>query len=136
MRSDLIAAVQRLGLECVCCHQIYHPAQSRDDAVEAHLFGSDPFVICPVCEMNVPDDMRGSGYRKRYRHIIIQQTNRPEWIYLIVLYVLMSKTSASGSDEVFDHVLRELHGLYPDKSLPQLQIEAEKVVGLLRSIER
>jgi hypothetical protein len=136
MHSNLIAAIQRLGLECVCCRQIYHPNQYQNDAVEAHLFGTDPFVTCPVCEMNVPDGMRDSEYIKRYRHVIIQQASRPEWMYLLVLYVLMHQTSASASDRVFDHVLRELYTLYPDKSLPEVQVEAERVAHLLRSVER
>jgi hypothetical protein len=85
--------------------------------------------------MNVPDSVRDDGYMKRCRYAIFQQANRPEWMYLVLLHVLMHSGRTFGADKAFDSVLRELQALYPDRSLPQLQEEADRVVSLLASIK-
>jgi hypothetical protein len=86
--------------------------------------------------MNVPDGMRDREYKKRYRHAVVEGASRPEWMYLILLSMLMQQTSASGHDRVFSQVLDQLHAFYPDKTLPQLIAESDKVLQLLNSVHR
>jgi hypothetical protein len=65
-----------MQLICNCCLQSYYSKKSRQERIEAILFGAEKYVICPLCSQPVPDDvLHDEGYRQRcdYEVVRLQQ---------------------------------------------------------------
>lgn len=79
MSMKLTAAPRIYGaqvLECTVCKQSMNSQRALDDTMEARLFGSMNYAMCPCCKQKVPDGHNDSGYRARHRNWV-----RPFKIY-------------------------------------------------------
>src|SRR5437868_12633389 len=57
---------QEVQLLCNCCGQPYYPSKSWLDRIEALVFGTDKYSICPLCTQAVPDHVfKDAKYRMR-----------------------------------------------------------------------
>ena len=93
--------LQQLGLECACCGQIYHPDKALEDGFEASVFGAEQYVVCPICGMNVPDDLRGENYKTRWKRATIRMLLTPNVHLLVALSLLMEGRSTPVADKFF-----------------------------------
>jgi hypothetical protein len=122
---------QILGLQCVCCRQTYHPATAAHDALEARILGTDEYVECAVCGLNVPDELRDGSYPKRWRHAMRKELRREEFRLLVALSILTGMKSGAETDSLFDAILRKLQVHYPGKTLPELMESGDRLRRLL-----
>jgi hypothetical protein len=53
------------GLECRCCRQLIDPERQEADRVNALLYGTVAYGLCPRCHQEVPQDMRDGKYKNR-----------------------------------------------------------------------
>ncbi len=123
---------QILGLECVCCTQVYYPTKTFADQLEAELLGTDDYVVCPICGANVPEDVRDDAYKKRWHLAMKGYLRRPELRLLIALSLLTRVKSTTVTDKVFDLVLRRLNTHYPDKTLWELKAAGDELCEFLK----
>jgi hypothetical protein len=132
MRLVVSSALQMIGLECACCRQIYHPNKAFHDKIEASVFGAEPFVACPVCEMNVPDGLRDNAYNQRCRSSAVNMClEQPDVRLLVAFSLLMDGLPIPRNDQFFDTILKGLNLRYPDKTLPQLKRSGDQLVDSL-----
>ena len=60
------ADTQELQLICNCCRQPYYPNKVREDLIRAIVFGTEKYVMCPLCTQAVPQDcLHEAGYMNR-----------------------------------------------------------------------
>jgi uncharacterized Zn finger protein (UPF0148 family) len=116
-----VTALQQISLQCACCRQLYRPARMFADAVESVLFERDPYVICPICEMNVPADMRHADYKLRCRRVIRLTFGKQEYKVLMALSMLANHTPTPERDSLFNLTLRKAQIQFPDKTWPELK---------------
>ena len=124
--------LQQLGLECACCGQIYHPDKALEDGFEASVFGAEQYVVCPICGMNVPDDLRGENYKTRWKRATIRMLLTPNVHLLVALSLLMEGRSTPVADKFFGALVDKLHAQYPNKSLPELLGAGNQVLEFVR----
>jgi hypothetical protein len=124
---------QIVGLECACCRQMYHPGQALNDAFDTQVLGAEKYVVCAVCGLNVPDSMRDSSYKKRWRRARTVDLRIEELRLLVSLSLLTSMESSVEADRLFNLVLRRLQGRYPDKTLLELKVAGDR---LCKSLQR
>jgi hypothetical protein len=122
---------QILGLQCACCGQTYHPDTAMRDALETAILGTDKYVECAVCGLNVPDDLRDSSYEKRWRRALKKQLQKEEFGLLVALSILTGMKSGAETDSLFDAILRKLQTHYPNKTLPELKESGDRLRRLL-----
>lgn len=122
---------QILGLQCACCGQTYNPATAAEDALEVKIFGTDKYAECAVCGLNVPDELRGSSYEKRWRVAMERHLGSEEFRLLIALSMMTRMKSSPETDALFDVVLRKLQVHYPGKTLPELIEGGDRLCALL-----
>ena len=123
---------QILGLICVCCGQMYFPTTAMRDALENVIFGSDRYVECAVCGLNVPDDLRDSRYEKRWRRAMRVHLQREELRLLVALSLITEINSTGEADALFDFILRKVQIYYPSKSLPEMIESGDRLRKILR----
>jgi hypothetical protein len=125
-RAELV-----LGLECACCTQMYYPGRAFEDAFDAKILGTDKYVVCAVCGLNVPDSMRSERYKKRWIRATRAHLRTDEFRLLAALSSLTRMQSNEETDRLFNLVLRRLQILYPNRTLPELNEAGEAVRRLM-----
>lgn len=108
-------AQQILANECACCRQLYHPNRSFNDAFDAAILGAEKYVVCPVCELNVPDGMRTDDYKRRWQRAMKAHLRTEKFGLLVALSSLMEMGSRAETDEAFNEVRRRLEICYPEQ---------------------
>jgi len=125
----MVQLQQLVSLQCICCEQVYHPDKVLADLVESRLFGAEPYVVCPVCEQNVPDELRNQSYRRRWREALIRQFDDKR-LLLVALLAIYLHNGLSG-DEAFDKALKDAQNAYPDKTIHQLKAIGDEALWRL-----
>jgi len=124
-------AEQILVVECVCCRQLYYPDRSFNDAFDAAILGAEKYVVCAVCELNVPDSMRTDDYKRRWRRAMEAHLRTEKLGLLVALSSLMEMVSKTETDELFREVYKRLQICYPDKTLPEMKMAGDELRRLL-----
>jgi hypothetical protein len=127
-----IRTEQILGLRCVCCTQIYHPDRSFNDAFDAEMLGTEKYVVCAVCGLNVSDSMMTDAYKRRWRLAMEAHLQSEKLGLLVAISSLMEMGSNVERDDVFRQVHKRLQICYPDKTLPEMKIAGDQLRKLLR----
>jgi hypothetical protein len=125
-------AEQILAWECTCCRQLYGPNRSFDDAFNAAILGAEKYVVCPACELNVPDSMRTDGYKRRWRLAMEAHLQTEQLGLLVAISSLMDMGSNVETDELFREVYKRLQICYPDKTLPEMKVAGDRLRRFLR----
>lgn len=126
-----VAALQQVGLQCACCRQIYHPNRASEDTVESALFGADEYVVCPICEMNVPSGMRDAKYKKRCRRVMKLRFGTADYRLLMELSALANHPPTPERDNLFNLTLRRAQIRFPDKTWPELKQLGDALVKFM-----
>jgi hypothetical protein len=101
------------------------------DALEAAIIGTDKYVECAVCGLNVPDGLRDPSYERRWRRAMESHLQREEYGLLVALSVVTRMRSGAETDSLFDAILRKLQVHYPAKTLPELIESGDRLRRLL-----
>jgi len=110
---------------------MYHPDRSFNDAFDAAILGAERYVVCPVCELNVPDSMRTDDYKRRWRRAMEAHLRTEKLGLLAALSSLMEMGSKTKTDELFREVYRRLQICYPDKTLREMKMAGDELRYLL-----
>lgn len=121
-----------LAVECVCCRQMYHPDRSFNDAFDTAILGTERYVVCAVCELNVPDNLRTYDYKRRWRRAMDEHLRTEKLGFLVALSSLMEMASKTETDDLFREVYKHLQICYPDKTLPEMKMAGDQLRRLLR----
>jgi hypothetical protein len=101
--------------------------------VEAALFGADPYVVCPICEQNVPEELQTWGYKKRWREATLPQLDdRAVRVAMLAIYL---RRGLSG-DEDFDSALKHAQAAYSGKTIHELKSLGDRALLLLDTVRR
>ena len=120
-----------MGLICACCKQMYEPDRAYDDAFDAHIMGTDEFVVCAICGLNVPDSLRDQAYENRWRRAMREHLREVKFKMLISLAVLVQMEPDDNTNRLFDFVVRKLQVHYPERTLPELISAGSDLLRLL-----
>jgi hypothetical protein len=125
---------QETSLQCSCCTQTYHPNRALTDRLEAWLFGSEPYAVCPICEQTVPDGLRDESYSKRWQQAVTRQLQDDKIVRVAMLSVYLSEGKAS--DKAFSKVLRDAQNAFPDKAISELTAMGDDVVKYVAQLRK
>jgi hypothetical protein len=112
---------------------MYHPDRAFDDGFDAQVLGTDAFVVCAICGLNVPDSMRDQGYKERWHRAMRRHLRQERYRMLLSLALLIQMEPNAYINGLFDFVVRRLEAHYPEKTLPELIDAGDKLLRLLAS---
>jgi hypothetical protein len=116
------------ALECSCCGQHYHPNHSFQNRIEAFLFGTEPYAMCPICQQEVSVERQTERYKRRWRlEVLPSLDDRAIRVALLAIYLRRGLTG----DEGFHKALLEAQAAYPDKTLTELKSLGDETLLVL-----